>query len=638
MILIVSVLGTWLRCARLDEIAVEHFDEGVYASNLFFSAEEGFTYPQQFLYAPPLLPELVSVCQMMTGHAPWSVFIPGIVFGSLTVPVMWWFVRRWSGSTSGVAAAGLVALNDFHIAMSRSVMTDVPLGFFLLLAVGLLVEGVAGRRWLVSVAGGVATGLAWATKYNGWLPLTIFASGGLAAVISARWMIRHRSVTGHPSSPKRQGSRSKRSAGNGREPTPQCLDWRSWLLTGAVAVGVAALVWSPVWQGLQSVGGYAQVADNHRQYLSGTSGWWPAVRHHEAVQRHYGGWFTFLSAWLSVCGAALVWRRECSTWNETACETPGDRSTWNAEPHESGATRSTWNILLWRRAVPATAALAGAIVLSPLLVLVTWSLIELPARLNRMARWFLQQTGPAADRRWSTGWLAAWLCLAWLCGLLLVTPFYRPYPRLILPLLVVTCIGSGSAIARVLRGFVPVPVGNSSHPVEGTVEAARPGWNSRSASGWRLVWLIPVVVLCVVRTGEREFPAWQTRTDLIDVARRCMASAAADAGGDSSRDGKVIIYVYGEPALFYQLSLAGAITRPVARLDVAHRELPTFVAVGPHAERTAGFAEQFRRAGNSLTLVDRIPYRLSDFVLLDAHSPEQLDDRRVEMIRLFRVR
>ena len=129
------------------------------------------------------------------------------------------------------------------------------------------------------------------------------------------------------------------------------------------------------------------------------------------------------------------------------------------------------------------------------------------------------------------------------------------------------------------------------------------------------------------------------RDDFVGVADRCIESAAANCQGESSSAAEIdfVIYVYGEPALFYHLSRNRVLARPVAKLDVAHDGIPTFVAAGPHSERSPQFAEQLVQAGDSLTLVDQIAYRLSDFVLLDESAPKLLDDRRVAEIRLYRV-
>ena len=53
------LLGAILRLAYPGRMAIEHFDEGVYASNFWFGAEEGYEYPARHLYAPPLLPAAI---------------------------------------------------------------------------------------------------------------------------------------------------------------------------------------------------------------------------------------------------------------------------------------------------------------------------------------------------------------------------------------------------------------------------------------------------------------------------------------------------------------------------------------------------------------------------------------------------
>src|SRR6187401_249796 len=64
----VLAAGIALRALALSRSAVEHFDEGVYASNLYFSGPE-YAYPLQRYYAPPLLPALIET-GMIIGLAP----------------------------------------------------------------------------------------------------------------------------------------------------------------------------------------------------------------------------------------------------------------------------------------------------------------------------------------------------------------------------------------------------------------------------------------------------------------------------------------------------------------------------------------------------------------------------------------
>ena len=182
----ITVLGLLVRVLFLSDIAVEHFDEGVYASNLWFP-DNDYAYPSRHLYAPPLLPSLIEWSLILFGSSgKWVPFLPGLLLGSATVPLVWWVGRRWFGAAAGVAAAGLIALSEFHILLSRSALTDAPMLFFLVLAVWLFHEALTSSNWRLSIVAGVATGLAWSTKYNGWLPLAIGVSGASAAWLFAR--------------------------------------------------------------------------------------------------------------------------------------------------------------------------------------------------------------------------------------------------------------------------------------------------------------------------------------------------------------------------------------------------------------------------------------------------------------------
>ena len=371
-ILVITVAGFAARFAFLNELAIEHFDEGVYASNLWFP-DEGYQYPDRFLYAPPLLPSLIEWSMILVGEARWVPFLPSLILGSLTVPLAWWSVRRWSSGASGVAAAGLLSLNDFHISMSRSALTDAPMVFFLLLAVWLAVEALADRNLRLSAMAGFVTGLAWATKYNGWLPVAIAVSGSAAACIL--W--------------PRAKSPDELNAGR--------LSIGSIIACLAVLTLAAAATWFPVWWDLQPIGGYARVADNHRNYVTGFAEWWSAAVRHEAVQRHYAGWPTLLSGWLAVISSALVFRVERSTWNETS---PHHDSSDGGSIHaaEPGVKRSTWNEFNFIKTVAMTAALVGAVALSPVVALGIWSLIELIASGKSVRRIHQQRLESTSSR------------------------------------------------------------------------------------------------------------------------------------------------------------------------------------------------------------------------------------------------
>lgn len=692
-ILVITTAGIAARFALLDELAIEHFDEGVYASNLL---SDGGAYPDRFLYAPPLMPFLIEWSIICLGHARWAPFLPALIMGSLTVPLAWWSVRRWANGASGVAAAALISLSDFHIAMSRSALTDAPMVFFLLLAVWLAIETLAARNLRLAALAGFATGLAWATKYNGWLPVAIATSGAVAA-----WFFW----------PREKKSRKSDEANLDVSSIAACL---------VVLTLTAAATWVPVWWGLQPFGGYVRVADNHQNYVTGFAEWWPAAARHEAVQRYYAGWPTLLSGWLAVVCATVVLRVERSTWNElsptngesnggssTAVKHGVKRSTWNEENEKSKqlntasstaleplVKRSTWNEPEFMITVAVVAGLSGAVVLSPVVALGVWSLTELVASAltlrqqqqhclpnssnktaaDRMAR--NRQANDAdndealfADERIYRSWFGVWLHLAWLCGLVFATPLYRPYPRLVLPLLCVGCVGTGLAIVRLLRGRlvtgqskaqnIGLPgdsqkLTDTSHVDESraadrsaTIIDSRPEQapSIASPSKLRFAWLMLVVGLCVWRATNHAAPAWQDRSALATIAEQAVIVAAENCKGEPGLNAQLdfVVYVYGEPGLYFHSPGDRVVVNPIMDLSFArpgsgHSRVPAFVLAGPHAWQSLQFGDQYRELPDgSMIEIAEFPYQVSEFVLLDDHAPGQLSKHRNDVVKLYRV-
>eukprot|EP00456_Euglypha_rotunda_P036322 TRINITY_DN278_c0_g1_i2.p1 TRINITY_DN278_c0_g1~~TRINITY_DN278_c0_g1_i2.p1 ORF type:complete len:563 (+),score=72.97 TRINITY_DN278_c0_g1_i2:3632-5320(+) len=239
------LLGAILRLSFPGRMAIEHFDEGVYASNFWFGAEEGYEYPARHLYAPPLLPAAIEWTMIIasllgirpTGFVP---MIPSLLAGLATIPSIWWVGRRWFGPSAGIVSAWLVAASDFHSSYSRAALTDVPVCLFILWGVYFtwLALQTGTRRDIILAA--VFTALAWWTKYNGWLPLAIGLSGGMA------WQLAM------PLKERQLVQFAKR-----------------WLLVA----GLSFVLWSPVLIGLQKYGGYRAVAANHKQYVEGLAQW-----------------------------------------------------------------------------------------------------------------------------------------------------------------------------------------------------------------------------------------------------------------------------------------------------------------------------------------------------------------------------
>ena len=265
------LFGLILRLSFPTRMAIEHFDEGVYASNIWFGFNQGGEYPSRHLYAPPLLPMAIewtmivaSLCGIQpTGFIP---MIPCLIAGLATIPSIWWIGRRWFGPSAGIVAAWFVATSDFHACYSRAALTDVPVCLFILWGVYFICQSLQTGTLRHSLLAGLFTGLAWWTKYNGWLPLLIGLFGGMA------WQI--------------SGPRHER-----------CLRLAAtrWLSVAAIAFAI----WSPVLWGLQSHGGYSAVAANHRQYVVGFRGWGMAALQQLTNIGLYDNWFSLLTEpWL----------------------------------------------------------------------------------------------------------------------------------------------------------------------------------------------------------------------------------------------------------------------------------------------------------------------------------------------------
>lgn len=278
-------LGAAVRLAFLNRVAVDHYDEAIYAANVYFGAEEGYQFPGRQFNAPPLMPLLIETTHIvwsMTGLAKplWLPVLPGLLCGIATIPSAWWIARRWFGPTAGATAMWLVALNEFHAVYSRTALTDVPVTLAILWAVfaawKLLIHPTVGNGVIV----GVLTAIAWWLKYSGWLPLAILLVGGAVD----QMMI----------------PRDQRRI-------------KAWLIATVIAVFVAALLWSPVIADCRTVGGYSAVAANHRTFIQGWSSW---GQDFVTYLRQYGQYplLTGLGLmWVTIPIGPFEWRT--STWS-----------------------------------------------------------------------------------------------------------------------------------------------------------------------------------------------------------------------------------------------------------------------------------------------------------------------------------
>jgi 4-amino-4-deoxy-L-arabinose transferase-like glycosyltransferase len=599
-----------LRLAYPSLIAVEHFDEGVYASNYWFDEEDDHRYPDSHLYAPPLLPSLAELSILVFGVSPLGCVLVSVAAGVFTVGLIWWVARQWFGTAAAIAATTLAALSDVHLVYSRTLLTDPLLCFWMLLAVYWIWESFRKPGPLKIIAAAMATALAWWTKYNGWLPLAV----GLAGLLP--WMI----LVKPP----------QRSAGR-------------MLASWFVIALLAALLWSPALSNLHPYGGYSAVAENHRSYLVGLAGWFHSLWQQIENHRYLDGWFSASSVGLALLLPAIACRfgnrRELEN---SAADDGNDLTSRDADagPAAAGMTtvlqRSTPGCYgpSWLLTIGLVSLLVGGASLigtSPLLGIVAAGGILstlLPARRRESV------SDVEADRS-----LAGWLLAAWFCGLLVAIPLYLPfYPRLTLPWLVSAWLGAGAAV----EGWVRI----CRQLDQNRARTTGPRRTVRAYLvfvGCVLVSGI-MIVLSSARLSAHGVPGWQDHTGLQAVAEQIVRDAgerAAVLGKD--RSGKFVVYVYAEPALFFHIRAQGVLAGPVTDLDFVHPRaprlpLPTFFVAGPHAHSSETFRQQWARYGDRFEAVGTYAYAPSDLVLLNKFPPRTLDalnGRPLEEVRLY---
>jgi dolichyl-phosphate-mannose-protein mannosyltransferase len=475
----IVLIAVALRFAYPGRMAIEHFDEGVYASNIFFGAEDGYRYPYRHLYAPPLLPWLIEWCIVFLGPQGIAPFLPALVLGTATVPLAWWATRCWFGPIAGLAAGFLFATSDFHILYSRTALTDAPVAFFILLAVYLYWEAVRRESLRWSLAAGVATGLAWWTKYTGWLPLAIAGAGSLAWVIF-QWQ----------------------SAGS----TVMSRLWITAKCFGTTAV-TALIVWSPVLIGLQDYGGYAAVAENHAGYLDDWINWHRHIWFQAGNVSQQSGTLTVLG--IAVFAGVIPFRTRWMTAVRIAV------AIWSAF------------IAGW-----ATYQCGPAAPLALLALFIFGIELLMPTRVDWNST---QQPDPTARRQDLRG-LAGWLLAAWFCGMLLTTPLYYPYPRLVMPWLMAALLGACLWLA----------------PSRETPALRWPV--NRSELFPAVLLLLPLVAwLPFWESTGWTSPGWEDRS-LLRSAGRTFAKAVEEDAADRSKP--TLVYVAGDPAMFFNLAAA----------------------------------------------------------------------------------
>jgi hypothetical protein len=283
---ILALVAAVLRSVAFGRLGVDHFDEGGYAMSaaaLALGDGRAVMYPLQHWLSPPVFFGLGALLMKLFGTVSAAVLLAlSAAAGAGTVAVVYLAGRRWFGRAAAGVAALAVALSDYHILYSRTGLTDVLFTGLLVLAVASYSLAEERERWPLAVLAGLATGLAWNTKYHGWLAAIIAAAAVLPGLVAVE-----------------------------RRP------WRGALVRLVIAAVVAAACYAPWALYVQAQeGGYAQLAAEHGRFLKPAR----AVQNTLAqlrAQLYLEGWTARLAplamvAWVALFRAAA--RRTDAVW------------------------------------------------------------------------------------------------------------------------------------------------------------------------------------------------------------------------------------------------------------------------------------------------------------------------------------
>lgn len=570
---------------------IEHFDEGVYASNFWFGPREGGTYPARWFYAPPFLAWVIENLFLIAGPSNFAAILPSAFCGLMTVLLSAIAAKRWSDPVAGWVAISLGMLSGYQTTFAQTALTDVPLGMWWVISLVAIHQGcTSGKVWW-GIIGGVACAAGWWTKYNGWMPLGI-ALGGLivAGVLSSSWR-----------------------------------DKKAWITVG-LAVVTAVAIWSPYYLSLESVGGYGAINENHRGYIVGPAGWPKSLvqqwRNFERLNGFAWGMCEVIGGWLLAVGLTV----ERSFRSEAN----------GGESGESGV-KFPWGLF-----AAAVGGMTGILALAVAIVgaWVPMFVFAISGLMN-----FLGDVRKGRASRDEV--LGKSILGVWFVGMFLATPLYTPYARLMVPLVISMWIGAAIGMRDAAEGIVG-------------------GIRSGAFRVGRVKFILGTAVCLGVALGvTRGIPGVGVRGSLkaaryqgiIGLTEQVVEAVQARSGA-----GEVpTVLVYADPALFFQLRLAGATgyigvkrvpttvsewrVAPIGDLSFVGKPMPSnsppvWLVVGPGGVRDSGVQELLDGHPEVVKSEEIFRYDGSDYVVLDQYSPTELDGDPMlkrETVRLYRI-
>jgi hypothetical protein len=173
---VVLALAAAVRLAGVGEYGFQHFDERPYAFEAARLARVSWltlirNTRLEVTYAPPLFPLLVSVPFRLLGISDTAAIATSAVMGVVGVALLFLLVRRLLSYWEALAAAGLLAVTEFHVIFSRMALTETTFFALFLGALWAYVGAFERRQWRDFLFAGLwSLGASWAKYSAGTMP------------------------------------------------------------------------------------------------------------------------------------------------------------------------------------------------------------------------------------------------------------------------------------------------------------------------------------------------------------------------------------------------------------------------------------------------------------------------------------
>ena len=239
--------------------------------------------------------------------------------------------------------------------------------------------------------------------------------------------------------------------------------------------------------------------------------------------------------------------------------------------------------------------------------------------------------------------LGMWLLLAWITGLTLTTPLYRPYPRLILPWM--TAMAMAAGLGMMLSVWRTRIADREHSGNEGPTISHRLAGSGVMAGG-----LCLLICAAPVAIGFTQ-PVWQEDRTGLQRGAISLLGAIEENLRSHSRSTvpglDCVLYVIAEPGLYFHLAAREDeqlhfITQPASDLGMLSsgkidRRVPAYLITGLHAHQESRELNGTAPAAHRVRKVAEIPYAPSPLVLLDDMAPAALPTQPSAPLELWSV-